>query len=284
MLSLVFIVIAVFIYVEQEFFSISIYRTTTDKLSLNQGPLRVIQLSDLHAKRFGSSNQRLIQTILRLNPDMIVVTGDMVTSTDQDGKPFLEVAQALVSKCPIFYIEGNHELTAKYDTLNKENKWYDYYLQTLKEIGVCLLVNEKKKIMIDQEEIMVYGLTVPLTYYHAVPSEISKQQSAQVEEDLSDVFPPVDKQSFNILLAHQPFLASLYEAYGFDQVYCGHVHGGVIRLPFLGGLLSPERKFFPKYSEGIYQLGETKMIVSRGLGRFRLFNRPEIVVVEMTSQ
>ena len=67
-------------------------------------------------------------------------------------------------------------------------------------------------------------------------------------------------------------------------MYCGHVHGGAIRLPFIGGVLSPERTLFPKYSAGVYQIGKMKMIVSRGLGRLRLLNRPEIVVVDLMPQ
>ena len=120
MIILLFIVTLLFIYFEQEVFSTSFYKLKTDKLNLKKGPIRIVQLSDLHSKSFGRQNRRLIQKIKRLNPDFIVTTGDMITSTDSNGNAFLDVVTACSSKYPIFYIEGNHEITAKYDTLNQE--------------------------------------------------------------------------------------------------------------------------------------------------------------------
>ena len=281
MIILLFIVTLLFIYFEQEVFSTSFYKIKTDKLNLKKGPIRIVQLSDLHSKSFGRQNRRLIQKIKRLNPDFIVTTGDMITSTDSNGNAFLDVVTACSSKYPIFYIEGNHEITAKYDTLNQETKWYEAYLKSLEDLGVHLLNNESRKVTINEDELYIYGLTVPLAHYYSVPIDIQKQVSVRAIKEVSEVLPDLEEGHFNILLAHNPFLANLYEQHGFDHVYCGHVHGGALRLPLIGGVLSPERKLFPKYSAGIYQIGKMKMIVSRGLGRLRLFNRPDIVVIEI---
>ena len=108
------------------------------------------------------------------------------------------------------------------------------------------------------------------------------------QEDIENEVGIVDNSNFNILLAHTPFSFDAYAEMGFDLILSGHVHGGVIRLPFVGGVLSPERKFFPKYSGGIYSKEKSQMIVSRGLGygslKFRMFNTPEIVVVTLKSK
>ncbi len=284
MLILYLLIIVLFFYGEQEIFSTSFYRIKTNKLTLKNGPIRLVHLSDLHSKSFGYQNQRLTKAIKRIHPDFIVVTGDMITSTDDNGEVVLALVKSCVSHYPIFYVEGNHEITAKYDQLNHETGWYDDYLQSLKELGVHVLNNECRKLTINDEVMYIYGLTVPLAHYYAVPDSIQKQANVKKIEQVDEVLPRIHSKYLNVLLAHNPFLASLYEAHGFDQVYCGHVHGGAIRLPGLGGVLSPERKLFPKYSAGVYQLGKMKMVVSRGLGRFRLFNRPEIVVVEITAK
>lgn len=284
MIILVFILTFLFIYLEQEIFSTSFYKLKTNKLKLKKGPIRIVQLSDLHSKSFGYQNRRLIHKIKQLNPDLIVTTGDMITSTDSNGNAFLNVVKACSSKYPIFYIEGNHELTAKYDTLNQETRWYEDYLQSLEDLGVHLLNNESRKITINEEEFYIYGLTVPLAHYYAVPIDIQKQANVKEIKEVAEVIADLEEERFNILLAHNPFLADLYATHGFDQVYCGHVHGGALRLPFIGGVLSPERTLFPKYSSGVYQIGKMKMIVSRGLGRLRLFNRPDIVVIEIYPQ
>ena len=284
MLILYILIIVLFFYGEQEIFSTSFYRMKTNKLTLKKGPIWIVHLSDLHSKSFGYKNRRLIRRIKHLNPDFIVTTGDMITSTDANGEVFLDFVKSCSNSYPIFYIEGNHEITAKYDQLNHETGWYDDYLQSLEELGVYVLKNDYRKLTINDEVIYIYGLTVPLAHYYAVPESIQKQVNVKKIEHIEEVLPSINPNYLNVLLAHNPFLASLYEAHGFDQVYCGHVHGGAIRLPWLGGLLSPERKLFPKYSAGVYKLGKMKMVVSRGLGRLRLFNRPEIVVVEITAK
>lgn len=284
MIILMIIIGMLFIYLEQEIFSTSFYHLKTDKLVLKKGPIRILHLSDLHSKSFGYNNKRLIKKIKKLNPDLIVTTGDMVSSTDTNGDPFLQVVTACVKDYPIFYVEGNHELTAKYDQLNQQSHWYDQYINTLSELGVYVLNNECKKVSIEGDELILCGLAVPLSHYYSVPPHIQKYNHVARLDKISDVLPELNQKKFNVLLAHNPFLAPMYQSHGFDQVYCGHVHGGAIRLPITGGILSPGGKFFPKYSAGVYTLGQMKMIVSRGLGRLRLFNRPHVVVVEISRQ
>lgn len=273
-----------FLYTELNVISFSTFKISSPKLKEIPRPIRIIQLSDLHAKQFGSQNKRLIRKIKQLKPDIIIATGDMITSTDDNGDAFLNIAVALAHRIPIYYIEGNHELTAKYDTLNQMTGWYDAYLEDLNQLGVHILKNNSVDLNIFENQISLHGLIVPLAHYYAVPQHIRNQEDVAPLSDLDDVLSRPNPSSFNVLLAHNPFLMSLYEKYPVDLVCSGHVHGGAIRLPFIGGILSPERKLFPKYSAGLYKGKHQSLIVSRGLGRFRLFNRPEIVIIDLLGR
>ena len=283
MLVLVVVAVILFFYREQNAFSTTFYRLTTHKFHSTQGQIRIVQLSDLHSKTFGRKNKRLINKIKRLNPDLIFATGDLISSTDTNGGAFLDLIDGLKGQYPIFYIEGNHETTARYDQMNNESGWYDDFLRQLKEKGICRLDNAYQQVEVNGEELFIYGLTLPLTHYKAVPQAIKDRANHREITALSEVFSPLRLESINILLAHSPFLATLYEKHGFDYTYSGHVHGGILRLPFVGGVLSPERKFFPTYSCGIYSMNRMTLIVSRGLGKLRLFNRPHLVVVDLVA-
>ena len=279
-----FLLIYSFLYGELNVLSTSVFKVKTTKLKLGTKPIRIVHLSDLHAKSFGRHNQKLIRKIKQLGPDLIITTGDMISSTDTNGDAFLNIAFAFSGEIPMFYIEGNHELTAKYDTLNQSNGWYDDYLDSLEKLGVHILQNKSACVQIHGNHLFIHGLTVPLSHYYAVPDKIRYLEDVEPIQDVLDVLNKPDETAFNILLAHNPFLANIYEQYPSDLVCSGHVHGGAIRLPFVGGILSPERKLFPKYSSGRYKLKQKDLIVSRGLGRLRLFNRPEIVVIDLVTK
>ena len=146
MLVLVVVAVILFFYREQNAFSTTFYRLTTHKFHSTQGQIRIVQLSDLHSKTFGRKNKRLINKIKRLNPDLIFATGDLISSTDTNGGAFLDLIDGLKGQYPIFYIEGNHETTARYDQMNNESGWYDDFLRQLKEKGICRLDNAYQQV------------------------------------------------------------------------------------------------------------------------------------------
>jgi len=157
-------------------------------------------------------------------------------------------------------------------------------MSEMKKRGVTILNNGSLFVT---DKIKLYGIGYNLKtdlntkFKYCYKEKISKQ-------DIIKEIGVLDNKKFNVLLAHNPFSFDAYSEVGFDLVFSGHVHGGIIRIPGIGGLLSPQRKLFPKYSEGIYKKGDTQMIVSRGLGyggiKFRIFNRPEIVVVTLKNR
>lgn len=170
---------------------------------------------------------------------------------------------------------GNHE-----KRLSEYNR--NLIIRKLEGFGVTIL-NEEKSIIKGREYVFnIYGIDLPLLYYRR-----KKNESFNIDGFLNKQMKKYTKEEFNILLAHNPLYFDYYSRYNADLILSGHVHGGMIRLPFIGAILSPERKFFPKYNSGVYEKNNRKIIVSRGLGQsklgIRLFNKPEIVSITLLN-
>lgn len=250
-----------FLYFENKSLTVGKYIEESLKISENNDGLCIVQISDLQNTEFGHKNKRLINKIKSLEPDIIVITGDIVDCHRTDIYSALDFAKEISKICKVYYVCGNHEGVLG----NYKRLCYD-----LRENGVIVLNNES--VYFDEEKnIRITGMTDPyFGFVKDIPSMLKKKAAE-------------DKNAFNILLSHRPELFKIYAKSGFDIAFCGHAHGGQIRLPFIGGLFSPHQGFLPKYTSGVYQNGSFKMIVSRGLGNsvfpFRIFNRPEIVKV-----
>lgn len=218
-------------------------------------PVRIVHLSDLHGKSFGKDNAKLIEKIKKLNPDFIAYTGDIIhLYRPRDKEVALKFASVLSQIAPFIYISGNHEM---------RNKGYRFLRKELIEAGATVL---------DDKTVTVCAMSVT-----------GLNGASLKNETIFKITPDADKK---ILLAHDPRYFERYAKAGYDLVLCGHAHGGQWRIPFTHkGLFAPGQGAFPKYSEGLHGSGKTKMIISRGLGNsefpLRLFNRPEIVVVDI---
>ncbi len=229
--------------------------------------LKFIHLSDLHKKTFGKKNLRLINKIKQLNPDIIFLSGDMVSRSTKKFENFEYLLKSLSKIAEVYYSFGNHETDLSPECLNK-------LITIIQQNNIKLLNNEYISFKKDNQTIMIYGLTLTNDCYKG-----KNKYSHLYKPSLEDLNQYLDKKQnfFTILLAHNPLFFEIYESWKADIILSGHMHGGIIRLPFLNGVLSPERKFFPKYSGGIYSKNQSKMIVNRGLGKIRLFNPPEII-------
>lgn len=250
-----------FLYFENKCLTVSEYIAESMKISDENDGLCIVQVSDLQNTEFGHKNKRLIHKIKSLEPDIIVVTGDIVDCHRTDVYSALDFAKEISKICKVYYVCGNHEgVLGNYKRLCGD----------LRENGIIVLNNES--VYFDKEKnIRITGMTDPyFGFVKDIPSMLRKKAKE-------------DKTAFNILLSHRPELFKIYAKSGFDIAFCGHAHGGQIRLPFIGGLFSPHQGLFPKYTSGIHQKGSFKMVISRGLGNsvfpFRIFNRPEIVKV-----
>lgn len=239
----------------------------------------ILQLSDLHSHNFGNNNSKLLKKIEKEQPDIIVLTGDMVNSKDTDFSTFLELAETLTQTYPVYYIPGNHELRLP---LQK----YNQLISKLRQANVTVLTNQTISLFKNKEQIQLIGFNLPLSYY---TNQLKREESKELSSEIMKQFIGTSQQNiFQILLAHNPLYFDTYANWGADLTLSGHIHGGMIRIPFIGGLLSPERTFFPKYSTGKYEKENSTLIVNRGLGNgtinLRVFNHPEITVIQLKSE
>ena len=232
--------------------------------------LTIVQLSDLHGREFGPGNGRLVQMVRDLSPDLVALTGDLADGPE-NLEPFLDLCQGL-RPLPCYYVPGTHEQGCGRG-----------FLQTLYgvlgQLGVTVLDGRAVSLRRGEAVIHLAGMHLPGSFYKGFPRKRPDYSPSALENALGPA------EGYTVLLAHNPFYFPTYAAWGADLTLSGHVHGGMIRLPGVGGLLSPERRFFPAYDSGLYTLGDKAMAVSRGLGgarigpRFR--NRPQVLRITL---
>ncbi len=247
------------------------YEVSSNRIPKAFNGFRIAQVSDLHNAQFGKSNGELIEQLCQTNADLIVLTGDLVDSRVTDIQVALDFATEAVKIAPVYYVPGNHEARiAQYGDLKIG----------LEKIGVIVLENGAVPIIREGACITIIGVIDP--------SFETDYLMGDAEQVISTKLSAISNKTegYRILLSHRPELFGIYIAAGMDLVFSGHAHGGQIRLPFFGGLIAPNQGFFPKYDAGLFIQGETKMIVSRGVGNsiipVRILNRPEIVVVQLS--
>ncbi len=246
---------------------------------------RFVLVSDLHNKSYGKKNEKLLKAIEKLNPDAVLCAGDMLTAKpERNFHVAVEFMSALAKKYPIYYGNGNHEYRLK---LYPEvyGNMAEQYEQELKKAGIEPLVNQKKAV--SDKNIVIYGLEMGREYYKRF------QKRNMEPEYIPSLLGQVDNQACNILLAHNPEYFQQYADYGADFVLSGHVHGGVARIPILGGVISPSLRIFPKYDGGVFQKrrsdgASTIMILSRGLGTHtipvRFCNPGELIEITISPK
>lgn len=253
-------------------FVIKEYEVISEKLKRDE---TFVLLSDLHSKSFGKQNEKLKAAIREIAPDKILIAGDMYTSAaEEDGKVAEELVTDLAGKYPVYYANGNHEQKMKL----RADEWgslYENYAQKIQKAGVRYLVNEK--VNLPQERMIICGTEIDRCYY-------AKLEKVPMEEKyMEKLLGKADTTQFQVLIAHNPDYFEAYAAWGADLVVAGHVHGGLMRLPILGGVISPTLRLFPKYDGGRFEKDGCVMILGRGLGShtlpIRIFNPGELVVI-----
>lgn len=240
-------------------------------------PCKMIVLSDLHNKSFGKANERLLRKIESISPDAILIAGDMLTATKgKDFTPALSLMEALSGKYRIYYGMGNHEYRLGLYP-EQYGDMYDRYMEELSQMGIEPLVNERTQL--PDVNVSVCGVAIGKEYYRRFHSRRMEP------EYLTELLGEPSRDSYQILIAHNPEYFDAYAAWGADLVVSGHVHGGIMRLPFLGGVLSPNLTLFPKYDGGRFEQNGSVMLLSRGLGThtipLRIFNPGELPVIHM---
>ncbi len=251
---------------------INTYTIVSDRVPPGFSGLRIAQVSDLHNTQIGDDNEKLLAKLREAEPDIIVITGDLVSVYRMDIDAALRFAERAVEIAPCYYVTGNHEAgIVEYRDLRTG----------LKSAGVVVLENQRILLERNGESIALIGVNDPDFREESFTVSPAAVISGELEKLKTE-------DHYTILLSHRPELFDTYEAYGIDLVFTGHAHGGQFRLPFIGGLYAPNQGLFPQYDSGLYTQGNTNMLVSRGIGNsilpFRFNNRPEIIVVELLRE
>lgn len=236
---------------------------------------RIVHLSDLHGHEYGEGSEELLKRVYEAEPEIIVLTGDLIDREEQMAMvPAL--AKGLAAIAPTYYVTGNHEWSVEWSGSA-------HAVRTLKglltENGVTVLSNDFVVLEREGDKLVLAGVDDP---NGRADQKTPEELAAEIGQEAPGLT--------TLLLAHRNDAIEGYAAAGFDLVLSGHAHGGIVRLPFTDGLLSPARTFFPTWTSGVYTVGDTTLFVSRGLGNnttpisgFRLFNRPEVAVLELKA-
>ena len=257
---------------------IKISEYTISLSGLSEGA-RVVVISDLHGKEYGKDNIRLLEKISEQKPDAIFVVGDMLDDNDAENG-FSKTKNLLIELldiAPVYLSYGNQEKEYSGDIL-------DGFVNTITEKGIIVLDDSFTDCEIGGQKIRIGG-----TMGHAFPFGRTKEEFENSKEYI--FLKDMEKtDSPTIVLAHMPDTFIFNGAHNYwsniDLVVSGHTHGGVVRIPFVGGLYSPMQGLFPEYDYGFFTLGDKmKMVITSGLSGYkfipRFLNLPEICVLNL---
>ena len=248
------------------------HRVTVGGEKITGAPLRLAVLSDLHSCRYGEGQRSLLDAVRHERPDALLLAGDIADDKLDDTNAMIVVRQ-LAKEYPCFYVSGNHEYWS--ERVAEIKAW-------IRDSGAVVLEGDVKTMDLKGTTVDFCGVDDP-TYIRDTWHEQLKAAHAKS-----------NPEHLRILLSHRPERADVYAQYDFDIIVSGHLHGGQMRLPGCGvgfyGPIRGYRRFFPRYSDGVYALSEkTRLVVSRGLAREstplpRFFNHPEIMMVEVFAR
>lgn len=277
-------------YISNFKYVVTHYEIESDELSTLSDNKPIIVMSDLHNSSFGEKNEKLIKKIDDISPKYILMVGDMVNNySETNNQNARELVDYLCKKYNVIYSDGNHEQAFFGDEMGEfnEDKFNSFY-SYLQSDKICDKVSNGNVFShvvnsyIQIDNVRFYGLRIDREFYGRFERPDMK------ENYLNEMLGKSNSEYYNVLLAHNPLYFDNYASWGADLVVSGHVHGGLMRLPLIGGVISPQIKLFPKYTGGLYRINKKVMVLSRGLGthtiRFRFFNPPELVVVHPVSR
>lgn len=232
-----------------------------------KGETRIVHISDHHSSNYGDE---LIEKIVSLSPDMIVLTGDIADNRVSNTNAF-NFMEKIGKLYPCYYVSGNHEVATKQDRAIKD---------LFTTYGITVLEGEMVEATYGEDTFVICGIDDP--------NDAPDRKHRMWEDQLADCAEYAKSDNFSLLLTHRPELVEYYNETDFDLVLAGHAHGGQVRIPFLlNGLYAPNQGWFPKYAGGRYDFDDQTMIVSRGLSKYvrpRVFNRPELVVIDVVPE
>ena len=327
MVFVILFLLAVFfltvMYIDNHRFVVRRYRFADKRIKKE---LTAVFVADLHERDYGNNNEKVMSAIRSIGPDLILVGGDLLISgrfTNRVRKQLgirhmyegegmdppqpedalwmgnsISFIRALTEIAPVYMVDGNHELRLTYRTCSGYARMYEEAVAGteavyLKNGSVSLMRRESGVIAGMEQEagripqgqdtgITIHGLNLPIDHYKKFTKTVL------TTEMVTDLIGEPDPGRYSVLLTHSPVHFDTYAAWGADLSLCGHVHGGLMRLPLIGGVVGTGPSLFPKYSGGLYQKGDRKMVVTCGLGAHtlpvRIFNPGEVTVISLEPE
>lgn len=281
-MTIIWIIVAVFVIVCVASWIIDTHRFVTRYYNIEDNrvsrDIRLVLLSDLHNKSYGKNNYKLIEAIREAKPDVILIAGDMCNGIKgSDYSPASSLVGELAKEYTLYYGFGNHEYRLRRYPNTYGDMW-DNYERSLKEIGVSLMDNTHEYI--PEYNIDIAAVNIDRDFYKRF-----RGGKRLTKEDVNSYLGKARKDCMQLLIAHNPEYFKAYSEWGADLTVSGHVHGGIMRLPVIGGIVSPRLIDFPRYSDGQYSLNGKNIIVSCGLGthtiHIRVFNPAELAVIDI---
>lgn len=262
------------IWVSYNWLTVTHFTVRSSKIS---EPFRIVLVSDLHEHQFGRDNEKLAVKIREQSPDLIIIDGDMINGDSENADTAVELVRALKETAPVYYSFGNHEysyMEAGHEDLTEE----------LEAAGAVVLNYQSIDIDVKGNQIRLGGL-------YEYGFETGMQSEEENERAIPYLEEYADTDRYLIMCAHRPesfYPWDMADQWGIDLVLSGHLHGGQVIIPGVGGLYNSLDGFFPKFDYGQYKLGDSDMVITRGLGSNpkmlpRFNNPPEIAVVEVRN-
>lgn len=253
------------------------FRVVNEQINIENLPeqfvgKRILHMTDLHNSRFGKGNSLLAKRVEELSPDYIFVSGDCIDRFSKSGGAFEELLRALDGKYPVYYSLGNHDVIVRRTAPER----YDAFYSALCSLGVNVLDNSRVTLEQDGETIYLYGVSAIRNEDGAVvlTPDVIEQKVGKCPDD-APVF----------LISHEGHLFDNFASWGADLTFSGHLHGGIVRVPLLGGVFGEWSRLFPKYDKGVFEKDGRFMNLSSGLGytkfKFRFLNIPEMSLITL---
>jgi uncharacterized protein len=274
------IIVMIIMYFVNRTIKVTTYQLEDKKLPSSFHGKKIVLLTDLHNQSFGKNNIKLIENINKQKPDYIMIAGDLIIGNRKFiPDKMLHFLKELANTYEVFYAPGNHELKLSLFSETKDSS-YKYYKKQLNKMGIHFLENQTFEIEENNERINVVGLSIQKKYYAKEWNKVRMDS-----QYISSLVGPGTNDRYSILIAHHPKYFKQYASWGANLILSGHIHGGVIILPKLGGFISPSYEFFPEYDYGMFQKNESTLIISKGLGlhtiKLRVGHFPEITVIQL---
>ncbi len=265
-------------HLELKKFQITSYEYRTKKITQS---VKFAVVADLHAHVYGRDNDILIQKIKEQKPDIILVPGDMIVSRyPETYETAYQTFEKLTEIAPVYFSNGNHESRVSKVPVMQTEAFLEYE-NRVRKLGVHILNNASEEVILHGGKFCISGLEIPLECYGKGSYE------PLPEHFIRDVLGDAKQDSVQILMAHNPMFAKEYAEWGADVSVCGHTHGGLVRIPGIGSVISPQFEVFPKYDAGEFNFGDRKVYVSKGLGthtfHIRVFDRAEVLMIRINK-